>query len=116
MSDLENLVDTLHRAMLLALALRASQALSGIAHLPLPDDADARSVRLFRNRIEHGDEDIRDGKAGKGIPVATMLPDMTGIEIAHFRLEYQDLARWLRMIYEFLRAAIAQLPSQNVGS
>jgi hypothetical protein len=63
---LEDLVDSLNRLLQLVSAMRAAQTFGHFTSLPLPDETTRDSVRLFRNRIAHGDEDIAEGKAGRG--------------------------------------------------
>ena len=82
------------------------QARLSSASSPLPLSAERAGVRDFRNRIAHGDEDIADGKAGKGLATATLRPEATGISIQDVRLDYSDLARMLEQTHDYLRAAI----------
>jgi hypothetical protein len=107
---LESLVDSLHRLLLLVQALSQSPELAKFASLPLPSQAERESVRLFRNRIAHGDEDIAAGKGGQGLATATLFPNETGIELQEERIRYGDLARMLEQIHSYLRA-VADLRS-----
>jgi hypothetical protein len=101
---LEDLVDSLNRALQLVSAMRSAECLGHFADLPLPDEALRDSIRLFRNRIAHGDEDIAGGKAGQGLATATLRPDKTGIELQRLRLEYVDLAAAIEMVHGYLKA------------
>jgi hypothetical protein len=75
---LEDLVDSLNRMLKLVDAMQASAYLVHFAHMPLPDEARRDSVRLFRNRIAHGDEDIAQGRGGQGLATATLRPEPLG--------------------------------------
>lgn len=107
---LEDLVDSLNRLLKLVDAMRTSGSLVHFAHMPLPDEARHDSVRLFRNRIAHGDEDIADGKSGQGLATATLSPETTGMELQGLRLEYVDLAEAIEMIHGYLRAVSEHAP------
>src|SRR4029077_4987784 len=110
---LEDLVDSINRLLQLVNAMQASRSLDHFADMPLPDKAKRDSVRLFRNRIAHGDEDIAGGKAGQGLATATLSPNTAGIELQGFRLEYADLAEVIEMIHEYLRAVSEHVPQYS---
>jgi hypothetical protein len=74
---LETLVDTLARLVRLIAALENDPNLAQFAGMPLPTSREREEVRLFRNRIAHGDEDIEKGKAGQGLATATLRPTPT---------------------------------------
>jgi hypothetical protein len=103
--NLENVVDSLHRLCLLLKPLEKEPALAALAHLPLPAPAERKAVREFRNRIQHGDEDIVTGKAGKGLATATLRPNREDIELQGQHVRYDDMARMLEQLHDFIRAA-----------
>jgi hypothetical protein len=107
---LEDLVDSLNRMLKLVDAMQASAHLTHFARMPLPDEARRDSVRLFRNRIAHGDEDIAQGRSGQGLATATLKPETTGMELQGLRLEYVDLAETSEMIHVYLRAVSEHVP------
>jgi hypothetical protein len=107
---LETLVDSLARLLRLIGALEASPDLARNAGMRLPSADERERVQRFRNRIAHGDEDIEEGKAGRGLATATLRPDSVGVEIQHQRLEYADLARVLEQVHDYLREAFQKLP------
>jgi hypothetical protein len=107
---LEDLVDSLNRTLRLVDAIQASAHLVHFAHMPLPDEARRDSVRLVRNRIAHGDEDIAQGRSAKGLATATLRPETTGMELQGLRLEYVDLAETIEKIHVYLRAVSEHVP------
>jgi hypothetical protein len=108
---LEDLVDSVTRLLRLLKAMHDAPSLRALAELPLPDPAQCDSVRLFRNRISHGDEDIAAGKAGQGLATATLEPGPDGMELQGLRLDYADLATMLELICSYLRAASETVPT-----
>jgi hypothetical protein len=102
---LEDVVDSLARLLRLVEAIQASPRLAGLPS-PALSHKTCEDVRCFRNRIAHGDEDLVNGKAGKGLVTATLRPDATGIEIQRFRLEFTELEALLTAIHEYLQQVI----------
>lgn len=102
----EDLVVSLHRAMLFGDALAKAPATSALAR-GLPPSADVHRVRNFRNRIAHGDEDLLAGKGGKGLATAT--PEIThdAIGMSGIWLSFNELAAWITQLDDFARALIA---------
>lgn len=107
---LEDFVDSLARLLRLLKAMHPAPCLREFADLPFPSQAQRKSVRLFRNRIAHGDEDIAKGKAGQGLATATLEPDPTGMQLQGLRLDYADLAQIIEVICDYLRAASENAP------
>jgi hypothetical protein len=107
---LETLVDSLARLLRLIGGLEKGAHLSQLAGMPLPSADERERVQRFRNRIAHGDEDIKEGKAGQGLATATLRPDSVGIELQNRRLEYTDLARMLEQVHDYLREAFQKPP------
>lgn len=101
----EDLVIALDRAMRFADALAQAAATSGLAR-DLPSQADTARVRAFRNRIVHGDEDLLNGRGGKGIATATPEVTIYGIELYGVSLLFTELATWISKLYEFVRVLI----------
>jgi hypothetical protein len=98
----EDLVAALDRILRILPALQASPELAAIADFPLPPTDVATTVRRVRNRIAHGDADIAKGKAGV---VATLRPDPAGVQIGDHRLNFDELAQWLRDVAAYVRSA-----------
>ena len=102
----EDVVDS--RARLLRL-LEAIEANRRVQQVPAPafSVATRNSVRILRNRIAHGDADLAEGKAGKGLATATLAVNLTGIEIQRVRLEYSELEVVLTEAHHYLQRVIA---------
>jgi hypothetical protein len=102
----EDLVVSLHRAMLFAAALANAPATSAFAR-GLPASTDIDRVRTFRNRIAHGDEDLVEGKGGKGLATAT--PEIThdAIGMSGIWLRFDELAAWITELQNFAGVLIA---------
>lgn len=62
----EDVVDSLARLLRLLEAIEANQRVRQVC-APVFSLATRDNVRTFRNRIAHGDEDLADGKTGKGL-------------------------------------------------
>jgi hypothetical protein len=114
-NQLENFVVSLDRLMRYTTALQGKPEIQPFAAMPLPSSAERDRVRDFRNRVIHGDEDLAGGKAGKGLPTATLEPRATDIAL-HGRqlgslesLSYAEMTTWLAQIYAFMRAVIAHI-------
>jgi hypothetical protein len=90
--------------------MHPAPSLREFADLPFPSQAQRESVRLFRNRIAHGDEDIAEGKAGQGLATATLEPDPDGMQLQGLRLDYAALAQLIEVICDYLRAASGHAP------
>lgn len=102
---LEDVVDSLARLLRLVDAVQANPSLQGVSS-PALSPTTCDDVRVFRNRIAHGDEDFVNGKAGRALITATLRADTTGIEIRHFRLEYDELEAILTSIHDYLQRVI----------
>jgi hypothetical protein len=103
---LEDVVDSLARLLRL---LAAIEAHSSLQQAPAPDLSPALrdQVRIFRNRVAHGDADLAQGKAGKGLSTATLATDPTGIEIQGVRLVYTELELVLVESHDYLQRVMA---------
>jgi hypothetical protein len=102
---LEDVVDSLARLLRLVDAIQESPSLQAVPR-PGFSHQTCEDVRNFRNRIAHGDEDLVEGKAGKGLITATLRVDTTGIEIQRVRLEFAELEVLLTGIHEYLQRVI----------
>ncbi len=102
---LETLVDSLARLFRLVRSLEGALTFPPLTEMQLPSEAERKRVRDFRNRIAHGDEDIAEGKGGKGNPTATLRITETAIELQTERLEFSELARMMEEVHDYLRAA-----------
>jgi hypothetical protein len=102
---LEDVVDSLARLLRLVEAIQANPSLQSAASAALSPTT-RQDVRDFRNRIAHGDEDLVNGKAGKGLSTATLRVDETGIEIQRVRLEFADLEAMITAIHDYLQRVI----------
>jgi hypothetical protein len=102
----EDVVDSLARLLRLLEAIEANRR---VQQVPAPafSVATRNSVRIFRNRIAHGDADLAEGKAGKGLATATLAVNLTGIEIQRVRLEYSELEVVLTEAHHYLQRVIA---------
>jgi hypothetical protein len=102
----EDVVDSLARLLRLLEAIEANQR---VPQVPAPafSLATRNDVRIFRNRIAHGDEDLVDGRAGKALSTATLAVDSAGIEIQRVCLEYTDLEAMLTEAHDYLQRLIA---------
>ena len=102
----EDLVVSLHRAMRFGTRLAEEPATSGLAR-EFPASADVDRVRHFRNRIAHGDDDLVEGKGGKGLATAT--PEIThdAIGMSGIWLSFNELAGWITQLDDFARVLIA---------
>jgi hypothetical protein len=116
---LENFVVSLDRLMRYTPALQAEPDLQPFAQMPLPDKAACRRVTALRNRVVHGDEDLKGGKGGQGLPTATLEVRATAIVLQDKAagslesLSYDEMTGWLEHIYAFVRAAIALLNDER---
>lgn len=70
--DLELAFMALHRTMRLAEALKWSNE-TWVGNDQLPSDADRDLLRVMRNAIDHIDQPIIGGRAGKGLPLQLEL-------------------------------------------
>jgi|SRR5450755_810546 hypothetical protein len=102
----EDLVVSLDRAMRFGVALGKAPSTNALAR-EFPPSADIDRVRRFRNRIAHGDDDLVEGKGGKG--VATATPEITrdAIGMSGIRLSFNELAAWITQLNDFARVLIA---------
>jgi hypothetical protein len=98
----EDLVLALDRIFRILPALRAAPELAAIADLPLPSRKANRKLHRVRQYIAHGDGDIAKGEPGV---VATLRPDPAGVQIRDRRLDFDELAKWLRDISAYVRSA-----------
>jgi hypothetical protein len=105
---LESVIDSFDRALRLIRALENDDALEEFAGMELPSAAECKVVRDFRNRIAHADEDLAEGIAGQGEAMmpATLSPSTRTMTIEKEAIDYQDLARMLETVYEYLKAVI----------
>lgn len=58
--------------------------------------------------MQHGRDDLADGKAGQGLATATLAPDESGIAPQDRRLEYAEPATMLGQLHDFIKAASEQ--------
>jgi hypothetical protein len=99
--DLEVAYLVLNKAMRIGEALVGSPQMIGPKDR-LPGEAARRKLRLMRNAIEHEVEPIRDGRGGKGNPLAlevratcARIADETGTHVT----EHHELAGWVRKLH-----------------
>lgn len=103
----EDVVDSLARLLRLLKAIEADQRVQQVCAPSASSLGSRNDIRIFRNRIAHGDEDLADGKAGKGLSTATLAVDLAGIEIQGVRLEYAELEAVLTEAHHYLQRVIA---------
>lgn len=113
---LENFVVSLDRLVRYTAVLQDKPDLAEFASMKLPASSERQRLRNFRNRVIHGDEDLAEGKGGRGLPTATLEPRAHEIVI-HGRqlgtletLTLTEIVDWLEQTYAFVRAVIANIP------
>jgi hypothetical protein len=106
--SVEVCIGALHRAVEYLERLRRMgfQGPDGAAFIPRPRDLEVLSpdvrgrVRNFRHRLEHIDEDIAADRLPPDAD-ATIQLRRERAEIAGEALDYPDIARWIRQLYDF---------------
>jgi hypothetical protein len=95
---LENCIGATHRAVLNARALRVA----GFAKdSPMPTAGQEDRLRLVRNRIEHAEERLVDGRI-KPAQFHALRPFDHRVDIGDQRLTYRDLERCIRRMYAII--------------
>jgi hypothetical protein len=116
-ADLELTFMALNRAMRLAEALKDSRETS-VGNGELPSKPHRDLLRAVRNAIDHNDEPIRKGRAGKGEALALEVQQATIAidgEQGHLSVDQADLGVWVRQLHE-LAVSLTNDPANWVRS
>jgi hypothetical protein len=116
-ADLELTFMALNRAMRLAEALKDSYETT-VSNCQLPSKTHRDLLRAVRNAIDHNDEQIRKGKAGKGEALALDVQQATVAicdEKGPLSVDQADLGAWVRQLHE-LAVALTNDPARWVRS
>lgn len=112
-ADLELTFMALNRAMRLAEALKDSRETT-VGNGQLPSKAHRYLLRAVRNAIDHNDEPIRKGRAGKGEALTLDVGETTIAidgEKGPLSVEQADLGTWVFQLHE-LAVAITNDPGR----
>jgi hypothetical protein len=98
------------RAILHAVAMRSQglQSAAGEPLMPRPKELEVLTdpvisqIRRFRHEIAHFEKRVLAGMQPGAGPIASP-PTMTGVTLGGYNIQYEDIARWLRQLYDLAK-------------
>ena len=117
---MENCVDSLHRVFLhldgLKVSLhkersRTTEPLPQIDRKKLPKGNDKKRVDHIRDAIQHMDDRISKGRAGRDIPPIGLMVKSDSIELEDIEISFDELAHWIQQVWETTEHLVGYTPS-----
>lgn len=102
----EDCLSAMQRALNFADAIRRYRAVpQPITPLPVFKSTDARKrIKNLRHAIEHGDEQLIDGRISDPIVLA---PTRTGLTLGGVSITFAELAGWIRNLNDYANQLVA---------
>ncbi len=120
---MENCIDSLHRVFLHLEGLKASLYLEQqsctdnpvphISRKTIPNKSAQRRVKRIRRAMQHMDERISQGRAGRDKAPIGLLTKSDSIELDEEEIYFTELASWIEQLYKATEQLVNYAPSAS---
>ena len=90
---------------------RTNEPLPHIAREELPKHKDRQRIRRIRRAIQHMDDLISKGLAGRDISPIGLIVKSDSIELDNEEISFEELASWIQQIYRVVERLVAYTPT-----
>jgi hypothetical protein len=106
LSHLEGLRTSLHREQ-----SRSSEPLPQIAREDIPSSTARKRINEIRDGIQHMDDRITKGRAGRDIAPIGLVVKSDSIELDNKEIYFVELAHWIEQVYAITERLVGYTPS-----